>query len=318
MRPGGAGRAVPGVDVPQAPVDLRGRVGAPVGAGARHLAAGQGLGDAVGAARGVVRVGPPARLPRPEQVEAPELVGAPAVRAHAARGVRLGRRPVDDDAGRRCADVAAVRSRGGGSGRCLSRGLLLRHLLADPVLPLELHRAVAQARELGVERVEHALLLDHAGLGRLVRGLGGVGGRHGFGGEPGALRLGDVRLPAQRRGIRSRRLRPRRDPAVEVGELRRAGEAHEEVGGAAVVEEEPETHVGSARAGEHRADPPETSGGCLGLGRGRVRLRAQGGGSRLRGGACRLGRSGCRGGLDRGIAQASRLGLELVDERRDP
>ncbi|WP_159605428.1 rhodanese-like domain-containing protein [Agromyces humi] len=36
------------------------------------------MGNAVGAARGVVRVGAPSGFPRPEEVEAPELVGAPA------------------------------------------------------------------------------------------------------------------------------------------------------------------------------------------------------------------------------------------------
>ena len=83
------GRAVAVLDVAQAPRDLRGRVGAPVGAGRGHLRAGQRLRDAVGAARrGCRRRRVPVALARPERVEAAELVRAPAEVAEHRRGRR--------------------------------------------------------------------------------------------------------------------------------------------------------------------------------------------------------------------------------------
>src|SRR5579875_2108950 len=77
VRPGTAGRAVQALDVLQAPANLRGGVGFPVGARAGHLRAGHGLGDAVRTIG--IRCGDaPAALPRPERVEAAELAGRPA------------------------------------------------------------------------------------------------------------------------------------------------------------------------------------------------------------------------------------------------
>src|SRR5690606_443148 len=65
-------------DVGQAPLDLRLRVGAPVVAELGHLAAREGLRDAVGARGLVVGVDPPAALLLPQCDEALELVVAPA------------------------------------------------------------------------------------------------------------------------------------------------------------------------------------------------------------------------------------------------
>src|SRR5690606_2616833 len=78
MSPGAAGAAVPALDVAQAPADLGGGVGGPVGAGGGHLGAGEGLRDAVGARRGVVGVPAPVGLAGPQRVEAAELVGGEA------------------------------------------------------------------------------------------------------------------------------------------------------------------------------------------------------------------------------------------------
>src|ERR1700761_5344865 len=52
-RPGPAGVVVAGLDVAEAPGDLGGRAGLPVRTGRGHLAAREGLRDAVGAAAGV-------------------------------------------------------------------------------------------------------------------------------------------------------------------------------------------------------------------------------------------------------------------------
>ena len=56
VRPGGAGRAVGVPDVPQAPCDLRGRAGLPVGSGAGHPGAGQRLRDPEGTRPGLAAV----------------------------------------------------------------------------------------------------------------------------------------------------------------------------------------------------------------------------------------------------------------------
>src|SRR5579862_4795483 len=70
--PGAARTSVNPLDIAQAPPDLGGRVGLPVRARAGHLAARQGLRDAVGAA-GVLRVVDPAALPVPQVHQAAEL-----------------------------------------------------------------------------------------------------------------------------------------------------------------------------------------------------------------------------------------------------
>ena len=80
VRPRAARGSVGAVDVAEAPDDLGRGVGLPVGAGARHLAAGQRLRDAGGTARRVVGGVRPAGLLLPQLVEALELVVAPAVR----------------------------------------------------------------------------------------------------------------------------------------------------------------------------------------------------------------------------------------------
>src|SRR5215470_15509157 len=69
VAPGVARSSVRGGDVPEAPPDLGRRVSLPVRSGARHLAAGQGLRDAVGTAR-VLGVPPPAAFPVPEADQA--------------------------------------------------------------------------------------------------------------------------------------------------------------------------------------------------------------------------------------------------------
>src|SRR5690606_13516465 len=88
--PGGARRAVPPVDVDEAPDDLRLVVGAPVRADGRHLAAGQRLRDAVRAAGCVVRVRAPAGLAVPQRRQAPLLtVAGPAEVTEPRPGVGL-------------------------------------------------------------------------------------------------------------------------------------------------------------------------------------------------------------------------------------
>src|SRR5215469_9664281 len=71
-RPGIARRAIGRLDVAEAPPDLGGRIGRPVGARCGHLRAWQRLWYAVGAA-GVLRVVAPAALPGPDVVQAAEL-----------------------------------------------------------------------------------------------------------------------------------------------------------------------------------------------------------------------------------------------------
>lgn len=71
--PGAAGVPVEALDVAQAPEDLRDGVGAPVVADGRHLAAGVGLRDAVGADR-VLGQFVPAGLLVPQQFQARELL----------------------------------------------------------------------------------------------------------------------------------------------------------------------------------------------------------------------------------------------------
>src|SRR4051812_2398061 len=124
-RPGLAGAAVPAVHVVQAPLDLRGRVGLPVGTGGRVLGGGQGLEEAVGAGRGVDRVVVPAGLVVHDVAEALEL----AARHHLPRH-RLDRggavRALDDEVGR----VLAAAGRSLVLGALLGRvGRLLRRLL---------------------------------------------------------------------------------------------------------------------------------------------------------------------------------------------
>src|SRR5205814_10023463 len=76
--PGAAWRLVPAGDVPQAPLDLGGRVVLPVRAGRGHLRAGQGLGDAVRAGAVVQAVLVPAALLVPQVDDAGDLVQAEA------------------------------------------------------------------------------------------------------------------------------------------------------------------------------------------------------------------------------------------------
>src|SRR5699024_4904778 len=78
VSPGAAGAAVSAGDVVQAPGDLGGGVGAPVSAGAGHLGAGQGLRNAISTRGGVLRVGVPAALARPQAVQAAPLPGPAA------------------------------------------------------------------------------------------------------------------------------------------------------------------------------------------------------------------------------------------------
>src|SRR5215470_20264440 len=72
VRPGGARRAVPGLDVAETPPDLGGGTRLPVRAGGRHLAAGERLRNPVSAIR-VGRVHIPAALALPQRLEAAEL-----------------------------------------------------------------------------------------------------------------------------------------------------------------------------------------------------------------------------------------------------
>src|SRR6266487_3304623 len=68
-----ARRAVPLLDITQAPLDLGARAGLPIGPGGCHLRPWQRLRDAVRAA-GVGGVDPPAALPGPDVVQAAELL----------------------------------------------------------------------------------------------------------------------------------------------------------------------------------------------------------------------------------------------------
>src|SRR6202042_2214354 len=79
--PRAAGRTVAALDVVQAPPDLRGRVGPPVSASARHLRPRQRLGNAVRARARVLRGGVPAALVEPQGLQAGELALRPAVLA---------------------------------------------------------------------------------------------------------------------------------------------------------------------------------------------------------------------------------------------
>jgi hypothetical protein len=176
----------------RAPVDLRDGVRAPIGTGTGHLAPRQRLGNAVRATRDVVRVRSPPRLPRPEQIEAAELLRSPSVARKDARGIRLRGGSIDDDARRRGAAVATAAVATGCGRRCrrgrsLARGLVASHLLADAVLAFELDRPVAKARELCIQRVERALLLGDLRLGRLVRLASRIRRIGGFGRETSPL-----------------------------------------------------------------------------------------------------------------------------------
>src|SRR5258707_13363536 len=64
--PGGARSAVNGLDVAEAPPDLGRGVGLPVGADRGHLASWQGLRNAVGTGRRVLRVHVPCALALPQ------------------------------------------------------------------------------------------------------------------------------------------------------------------------------------------------------------------------------------------------------------
>src|SRR3954454_8029419 len=77
-RPGAAGGAVAAPDVAESPPDLGGRVVGPVRTGGGHLRAGEGLRDAVGRRRRVVRVHVPAALADVEGVQAGELAAGEA------------------------------------------------------------------------------------------------------------------------------------------------------------------------------------------------------------------------------------------------
>src|SRR4051794_10695546 len=116
MAPGTARAAVRPRDVGQAPLDLHSVVVLPVRAERRHLAAGQRLRDAVGAA-GVGSVRVPARLTVPEVHEAGELPRPPASLRDELGSVGLGRagrrRVVGGDRGRRRASRPAPRPRSG-------------------------------------------------------------------------------------------------------------------------------------------------------------------------------------------------------------
>src|SRR4051794_36991653 len=77
--PGAARRAVPAIDVVEAPLDLRGRVGPPVTAVSTHLRTRQRLRDPVGTGRRVVGPVVPAGFLCPQRVQARELALTPAV-----------------------------------------------------------------------------------------------------------------------------------------------------------------------------------------------------------------------------------------------
>jgi hypothetical protein len=85
VRPRPAWRAVPAIDVAQAPLDLGDGIPPPVRTEGRHLRARQRLRDAVRPAGPVRCVRVPARLPAEQPVEAAELD-----RAHPVEGVGLG------------------------------------------------------------------------------------------------------------------------------------------------------------------------------------------------------------------------------------
>src|SRR5690348_8561639 len=75
VRPRGARRAIDLLDVAEAPLDLGGGVGLPVGPGAGHLGTRQRLRDAVGARDRVAGRGIPAALGVPQALQAAELAG---------------------------------------------------------------------------------------------------------------------------------------------------------------------------------------------------------------------------------------------------
>src|SRR5690606_22229084 len=156
VAPGGARGAVGALDVVEAPGHLGRGVGLPVVGDRRHLAAGQRLWDAVGAARGVLRLVVPARLLGPELVEAGDVTVAPAVRlVH-----ELARR------GLVALDRVGVRLLLGGRRGC---GLLrLALLLGLPLLLLlelghldreRLDRRVGVVREVDDRRGRHLLVV---------------------------------------------------------------------------------------------------------------------------------------------------------------
>ena len=195
VAPRGARRAVDVLDVLQAPLDLGGRVGLPVGAGAGHLGAGQRLRDAVGAGGAVAGVRVPAALLHPQRVQAAELAGAPAVVAeHDAGGAaRVGGDPGGDGG-------TLLRPGGAGVGRAALLGLAGRLGGLGGAGSLGGGSGLAGLRDLG-------------GLG----GSGGLAGLLGPGDGGQAGLLGDARRRAGRR--RSwpwpgrRRPGPRRCPA---------------------------------------------------------------------------------------------------------
>src|SRR3954470_10112839 len=144
--------AVAALDVAQPPRDLRGGVGAPVGADGGHLAAGQRLRDAVRVGAGVVGLGVPAALFLPELVEARHRVEAEAA--------------VEQD---RAADapVAAVLAAGLRDRAGERHGLALGGGLLGGLLGLG-----------GL--LVGGLLLDHRGLELARLGGGGLGGGGGL------------------------------------------------------------------------------------------------------------------------------------------
>src|SRR5690606_24901161 len=201
VRPGAARGAVDRGDVVEAPRDLGRGVGRPVGALARHLRAGQGLRDAVGARRRVVRRRVTVGLLGPQPLQAGPLRAGPAALgghglADRAGVLRALLRPGDDDLVH-------------GSGRDLLGELLAR--LLDAVDERDLERRRGDA------------VLPGLGDGGLVGVPRVVGIRHRLvrDGRRGLLLLDDDALHDERDRRRARlgRLDALDAHAVEVGEL---------------------------------------------------------------------------------------------------
>src|SRR5690606_38695979 len=165
--------------VAQAPADLGGRVGLPVRAGAGHLAARQGLRDAVGARGGVLRVGVPVALALPEGLQAAPLVAAPAVAGEHRLGDRLRAAALGGGRGGGRSALLGARCCGLLSGPLLLGGLLLgRLLLRGPLLGGPLLGSTL----LGLTLLGGPLLLGGDLLRALAHGLAGLrGGADGAG-----------------------------------------------------------------------------------------------------------------------------------------
>ena len=311
----------------ESPLDLRRRVGAPVGAGARHLAARQRLRDAVRAARRVVGVGSPARLARPQQrTRHSELAGAPAVARDG--GCRVGLRPAGSTttpgggaplspARHRRRRRSGGRRRGGGRPRAARSCACL---LADPVLALELDRAVAQARELRVQRVERRLLLGErapraaswAASAASAAAAASAASRARSRSATSACALSDggVGRAPPRRGPRPRRRCRRAAPPGRARPRRSVVAARRRRAAAASRRRRPIARAPPPTRPSRVAEAAASAAAASACGAKRA-------GARLRAGARRFGGGRRRRGLDRGVAESAGLGLELVDERRD-